>query len=152
GTLVVDQGGLIAENGSLPIVTMDPYGGHVPKVSGDDVGDYGILTPDGQRLIYSRYLAGTNSETLRAMTSIGTQGSEVSVMWNNNPPLSSMEMPSISRNGGVMVFSATSLIENDGSPDIYMIPAQSLPPYDLVVVPTSQSGDIGTEQPSETPT
>lgn len=151
GGLVAAQGGVVTEGQGLSIVTMDPYGKNIRKVSQEDVGDYGIFTPDGQRIIYSRFLAGTNSQQLRAMSANGTQGTELSTLWKNTPPLANMQMPSIARSGATMFFSAISITENDGTPDIYMIPATSLPPFDMVIVPTPVSGEV-TEAPTQTPT
>jgi Tol biopolymer transport system component len=151
GRLVVAQGSLVTSDRSLPIVIMDPYGKNIRKVSQEDVGDYGVLTPDGQRLVYSRFLASTNSQQLRSVNANGTQGAELSTLWNNLPPLANMQMPSVSRNGAVLVFSAINIPENDGSPDLYMLPAKNLPPAGAESE-TTAGGEAATEEATITPT
>ncbi len=151
GRLVVGQGSIALADQGLPVVTMDPYGKNVRKVSQQDIGDYGILTPDGRRIVYARYLASTNSQQLHVMNANGTQGTELSTLWNNLPPLANMQMPSISGNGAVLVFSAMNLLENDGTPDIYMISATNLPPS-VPGVEAPAETEAATDQPTQTPT
>jgi Tol biopolymer transport system component len=140
GRLVVGSGSLLTTDRSLPIFVMDPYGKNMQPISQNDTGDYGILTPDGQRLIYSRFLASTSARQLQALFTNGTRPTELSSMWGNVPPLADAKMPSIAHNGSVLAFVATSLTENESTSAIYVVSAKILPPYG--------SSDTG---PTETP-
>src|SRR5207237_10759993 len=91
-----------------------------------EVGDYAILTPDGQRLIFSRYIASTESKQLRLANANGTQPTELSRLWGNVPPLADVVQPSVARTGTLITFSAASLTENDSTADIFTVPLKGI--------------------------
>jgi len=117
---------MIVAKGNLPVFMVDPQTGKLNPVA-SDAGDYAILTPDGQRLIYSRYIASTEAKQLRILNANGTQAGELSRLWGNLPPLADVVQPSLARNGALLAFSAASLTENDSTPDIFVVPTALLP-------------------------
>jgi hypothetical protein len=125
GRLIVVSGGyLSAKDINLPLFMIDLA--DTPKMTPlvpSDRGEYGVLTPDGQRLVYGYLATGTDTEVLRLINLNGTQPTDLSSLWNNQPPLANLSMVSIARNGRALVFVATSIIENDFSPDVYYLPA-----------------------------
>ena len=125
GRLVVMSGTILSRDRNLPLFMIDP---NEPKtlrpLTQSDLGDYGLITPDGQRFIFSRYVSSTNAQTLRMSGINGAFPAEVSTLWDNKPPLANQQMVNISRNGRVLVFSATSFPENDSTPDIYWLPVK----------------------------
>ncbi|MEP7289197.1 MAG: DPP IV N-terminal domain-containing protein [Chloroflexota bacterium] len=126
GRLTAISGILFGPNRDLPIYILDPYGKDMRPISGKDVGDQAILTPDGSRVIFSRYIASTNSRTLRLVNANGTRGSEVNQLWGNTPPLAEVKDPTISRNGAVLVFSAINITGNESTANLYLVSLKGL--------------------------
>jgi hypothetical protein len=125
GRLIVVSGAyLSAKDINLPLFTIDPADtSKLSPLIPSERGEYGVLTPDGQRLLYGYQSRSTDTEVLRLVNLNGTQPTELSNLWNNQPPLANLEMPSIARSGQALVFVAISIVENDFSPDVYYLPA-----------------------------
>jgi len=114
----------------LPMLIMDPDGkNQKPIGTNNERGNFALLTPDGQRVIYAQYNYSIENLQLRTINLNGTQGSDLSALWNNQPPLSDQQMPSLARNGRLLVFSALNKafgtgVDNDKTAAIYMLPVR----------------------------
>jgi Tol biopolymer transport system component len=151
GRLVAQYGLIITADKTLPLVLLDLTGKTQRNLTPSDRGDFGYLTPDGQRLIYSRYVSGTNTYLVRIVNLSGTQPIELNTLWNNQPPLTSQQTMSFSRSGRGVVFSAINLAENDSTPDIYYLPVRytsTAVPTDTVEAPKPRATVAGEAQPT----
>jgi hypothetical protein len=151
GHLIAVSGTILSRDRSLPLFILDPDGKNMRQLTQGDVGDYGLITPDGQRFIFARYVSSTNAQTLRMSGINGASPAEVSTLWNNQPPLANQQMVNISRNGRVLVFSALSFAENDSTPDIYYVPVKFFPGGEPTLGPTATLGLPPTLPKGKTP-
>ncbi len=126
GRLVAVQGSPNLGIQNFPIVLMDPNGGNVRALSSTESGDYAVLTPDGQRVIYAYYDANIFGQALRYWNTSATKAVEAPPLWDNQPPLIRVAMTSLARNGLSLVFVGDSTSEAD-SPNIYLVPVKPLP-------------------------
>lgn len=151
GRLVAVSGTILSRDKSLPLFILDPDGKNMRQLTQGDVGDYGLITPDGQRFIFARFVSSTNAQTLRMSGVNGASPAEVSTLWNNQPPLANQQMVNIARNGRVLVFSALSFPENDSTPDIYYVPVKFFPGGEPTLGPTATLGLPPTLPKGKTP-
>ncbi|MBX3086054.1 MAG: PD40 domain-containing protein [Anaerolineae bacterium] len=138
GRMLVSIGTALTLDQALPISLYLPKTGAItPIIDRSNRGDWAEFMPDGRRVIYARYISGTNSQQIRIVNLNGTQGRELSEVWGNKPNLADHKMVSVSDNGKVVAFSAINKPENDASPDIYWIAVEfGLPQTPTPVVPT----------------
>jgi hypothetical protein len=106
-------------------------------------GDYGVLLPDGRRIVYGQHFPGTGQMSLRIANLNGAQVEDVGAMWGNNPSLRDQQMVTVARDGSGLAFSAQNVVQNDLYPNIYYLP---------VSFPTSTEPPTPTPTPTETPT
>jgi hypothetical protein len=149
GRLVAISGKALTLDKNLPLVLIDLTTREIRPLS-TDRGDYGILSPNGKRIIFARYVSGTESLLLRVMNLNGTQPEEISALWKNKPPLENQEMVSLSRNGKALVFAAQNVTgENETTTGIYYLPVNfPLPGQEPTETPTPQ--DTPTDAPTAT--
>jgi Tol biopolymer transport system component len=137
-------------------------GAITPIIDRSNRGDWAEFMPDGRRVIYARYISGTNSQQIRIVNMNGTQGRELSDVWGNRPNLADHKMVSVSDNGKIVAFSAINKPENDASPDIYWIevefglpqtPAAPTATIDATntLIPVATETAEGTLDPNATP-
>lgn len=147
GRLIAKSGIQRTTDENLPMFILSPDGSNMRPVQNPsggeqpDRGDYGILTPDGGRIIFARYLEGTEAQQMVLMNTNGTQARELSFLWNNLPPLADHQMLQMSRNAKILVFVALNLPENDGNPGVYYVPLNF-----------AETGELGPPAPTASPT
>ncbi len=107
----------------VAIDLMDPNGGNIRALPPTESGDYAVLTPDGQRVIYAYYDSNIFGQALRYWNTSGTKALEAPPLWNNQPPLIRVQMSSLARNGLSLAFVGDSTSEAD-SPNIYLVPVK----------------------------
>ena len=148
----------------LPISLLLPKtGAMTPIIDYANRGDWVGFMPDGRRLIYVRYISGTNSLQARIVNLDGSKDRELSDVWGNRPNLADHKMVNVSANGKVVALSAINKAENDASPDVYWIavdfglpqtPTATIPATNtLLPVPTDTATPTseGTLDPNVTP-
>lgn len=138
GRLVIIQGnerirGLVLNFRMIDMSTLESR----DLLGSETRGDYGVLLPDGRRMVYGQHFPGTGQMSLRIANLNGTQVEDVGAMWGNNPSLRDQQMVTVARDGSGLAFSAQNVVQNDLYPNIY---------YLSVSFPTS------TEPPTPTPT
>lgn len=149
GRLVAVMGKPLTLDGYLPLYLVDPNTGETALITPNERGDFGVISPNGLRLVYSRYVSGARGQLImRSINLNGAQPEEISPLWGSNPPLSNQQMLSVSANGASLVFVANNITgENDATSDIYYL-AINLP----LTGPTPSATPTLTETPTETPT
>lgn len=151
GRMVVLSGGALAAGLSMPVGVFDLASKQIIPVTGSERGDYGILSADGQRLIYTR--VSSTSSLLRLQLLNGGSPRDISALWSNKPPLADQRMPSLSGDGKILVFAALNKSENDSTSDIYYLPIDFSSP-NLLPTLTLTPTEVPTlpDSPTITPT
>ncbi len=143
GHLVVLSGEQLTLDGFLPVIVMSPDGlnpqiATVQNNSGvvnltpsapngssltvdPDRGEWAVLTPDGQHVIFTYLAGGTDSRLLRSVNRNGSGGRDISSIWGSFPPLANMGMSSLSASGRRLAFAAQNIIGNELYPAIYVV-------------------------------
>ena len=122
GQLVIASGSDLGNN-TFPMFLMRPTDKSMrPLVPEDRRGDYGLLTPGGQLVVYMRYYQGADAFQIHVSTLDGTDFRDASILWGNNPPVGQQQMPSLSRDGRMLAFVGFSLTENEATPGIFAVP------------------------------
>ncbi len=118
------------DNLLMPMFIIDPDGKNQKAIgTNNERGNFALLAPDEQRVIYTQYNFSLSTQQIRTINRNGTQGSDLSTLWNNQPPLSDQQMPSLARNGRWLVFSAINKafgpgMDNDKAAAIYLLPVR----------------------------
>lgn len=160
GRLVIVEGKPLTLDGYLPLKLLDLATGEKRDLTPGDRGDYGLLSPNGQRLIYSRLVSGARAQLImREQNLNGTQPIEINSRWGYQPALADQEMLALSADGKTLVFVARNVIgENERTRGIYALPVnyplpgQDPTPTEPPTFTPDPNATIEAPTPEQTPT
>lgn len=123
GRLVAMYGIPLTLDGNLPLVLIDLKTNKISDpITDQDRGDYGVMTPDGQQVIYGRFISSVNDQQLRILNLNNAPHTELSALWGNKPPVAKQKMVSVAANGKAIVFAAQNILQNDPNLELFYLP------------------------------
>lgn len=107
GTIIMQSGLVVGDDQNQPIWIVRPDGSNLRRVTPDnDRGHAPVLSPDGTRYAYIRFVTGTREVILAVDNLTGTDARWASMLWGGNPILLRHNTPAWSHNGTWIAFAA----------------------------------------------